>query len=201
MDNQLNFRYHELVDKQMLESLSALEKEELDALKMQLDEIDESNETLQRAEVQMDARRRLLDEQLEKISGQLKALLEQKGHSHIINLASRTSEKSLCTAAHTARCMKATLVQVGFGTIVSSTFGRRRNFLNCYAHIAICIMHALSATLPKTRAGPQISILLKVFILLIHVRRISTQIILKNKMMEFCDIRPMQDFIPSSIYV
>jgi len=70
-------RYHELVDKQMLESLSTPEKEELDAIKMQLDEIDESNETLQRAEVQMDARRRLLDEQLEKISGQLKALLEQ----------------------------------------------------------------------------------------------------------------------------
>jgi hypothetical protein len=70
-------RYHELVDKQMLESLSVLEKEELDAIKIQLDEIDESNETLQRAEVQMDARRRLLDEELEKISGQLKALLEQ----------------------------------------------------------------------------------------------------------------------------
>ena len=70
-------RYHELVDKQMLESLSALEKEELDAINMQMDEIDESNETLQRAEAQMDARRRLLDEQLEKISGQLKALLEQ----------------------------------------------------------------------------------------------------------------------------
>jgi len=77
MDNQLNFRYHELVDKQMLASLSALEKAELDAIKMQLDEIDESNETLQRAEVQMDAKRRLLDEHLEKISGQLKALLEQ----------------------------------------------------------------------------------------------------------------------------
>ena len=70
-------RYHELVDKQMLESLSTPEKEELDAIKRQLDEIDESNETLQRAEVQMDARRKLLDEQLEKISGQLKALLEQ----------------------------------------------------------------------------------------------------------------------------
>jgi hypothetical protein len=70
-------RYHELVDKQMLETLSALEKDELDAIKRQLDEIDEGNETLQRAEVQMDARRRLLDEQLEKISGQLKALLEQ----------------------------------------------------------------------------------------------------------------------------
>jgi len=77
MDNQLNFRYHELVDKQMLESLSALEKDELDVIKRQLDEIDESNEILQRAEVQMDARQRLLDEQLEKISGQLKALLEQ----------------------------------------------------------------------------------------------------------------------------
>lgn len=70
-------RYHELVDKQMLESLSTPEKEELDAIKIQLDEIDESNETLQRAEVQMDAKRRLLDEQLGKISGQLKALLEQ----------------------------------------------------------------------------------------------------------------------------
>jgi hypothetical protein len=77
MDNQLNFCYYELVDKQMLASLSALEKEEPDAIKMQLDEIDESNETLQRAEVQMDVKRRLLDEHLEKISGQLKALLEQ----------------------------------------------------------------------------------------------------------------------------
>ena len=70
-------RYHELVDKQMCESLSALEKEELDTIKMRLDEIDESNEMLQQAEAHMDARRRLFDEQLEKISGQLKALLEQ----------------------------------------------------------------------------------------------------------------------------
>jgi len=70
-------RYHELVDKQMCESLSALEKEELDTIKRRLDEIDESNEMLQQAEAHMDARRRLFDEQLEKISGQLKALLEQ----------------------------------------------------------------------------------------------------------------------------
>ena len=54
-------RYHELVDRQMLESLSALEKEELGAINMQMDEIDESNETLQRAEAQMDARRQRLD--------------------------------------------------------------------------------------------------------------------------------------------
>src|SRR5262249_61371938 len=70
-------RYHELVDKQMCEDLSALEKEELDTIKMRIDESDESNEMLQQAEAHMDAKRRLFDEQLEKISRQLKALLEQ----------------------------------------------------------------------------------------------------------------------------
>jgi hypothetical protein len=65
------------VDKQMLEGLSTLEADELEAIKRQLDESDASDETLQRAERQMDARRKLLDDQLEKISGQLKALLEQ----------------------------------------------------------------------------------------------------------------------------
>ena len=70
-------RYHELVDKQMLESLSVLEKEELEAIKRQLDGIDESNETLQRAEVHMDARHQRFDAQLEKISRHLQALLEQ----------------------------------------------------------------------------------------------------------------------------
>lgn len=70
-------RYHELVDQQMLGSLSVLQTDELEAIKRQLDEIDESHEILQRAEAQIDARRKLFDEQLEKISGQLKALLEQ----------------------------------------------------------------------------------------------------------------------------
>jgi hypothetical protein len=70
-------RYHELVDKQMCKSLSALEKEELDTIKMRLDEIDESNEMLQHAESRMDAKQRLFDEQLEKINEQLKALLKQ----------------------------------------------------------------------------------------------------------------------------
>jgi hypothetical protein len=70
-------RYHELVDKQLLESLSDWEKDELDALKSQLDEIDESHGTLQRADARIDARRQLFDEQLDKISEQLKALLEQ----------------------------------------------------------------------------------------------------------------------------
>ena len=70
-------RYHELVDKQMCEILTALEKEELATIKMRLDEIDESNEMLQRAEAHMDAKRKIFDEQMEKISGQLKALLEQ----------------------------------------------------------------------------------------------------------------------------
>ena len=70
-------RYHELVDKQMCKSLSALEKEKLDTIKMRLDEIDESNEMLQHAESRMDAKQRLFDEQLEKINEQLKALLKQ----------------------------------------------------------------------------------------------------------------------------
>jgi len=70
-------RYHELVDKQMLENLSTLEQDELAVIQRQLDELDKADETLQRAEAQFDARRKLLDEQLEKISGQLQALLEQ----------------------------------------------------------------------------------------------------------------------------
>lgn len=70
-------RYHELVDKQMLGNLSALERQELDTLKMQLDEIDENDQALQHVAAQMEARRKLVDEQLDKMSTQLKALLEQ----------------------------------------------------------------------------------------------------------------------------
>ena len=71
-------RYHRLIDKSMLETITDKEEKELNTIRVQLDQFEEENETLQVAAKSMETRRKVLDKKLMLISAQLQELLE--GH-------------------------------------------------------------------------------------------------------------------------